>query len=358
METDGSNDLLTMPDRSNGEGNLNSNGGDAPKPNVPGKPRKDDPLEELNQMTARDLQEKKVAPPSFVVDGILPEGFSILAAMPKVGKTLFAQNISVSIASGMDAFGSVPVKKGRVLFLALEGSEGSMKSRFQKMLGDQKWPEELNLIRPPFPTLESGGMKTIEKVVNYHKDTRLIVVDPLQLFRGEGSGSDAYQKDYEALGPLVEFCANTDVSVLAIHHANKRLRGSSNTLNYVTGSTAITAAADNVLFMDKSNTAHGQVEVSVIARDQERQELNFTLDEEQATWKPENTVVASAGTPERREILKIIEQSEEDALGPQEIAERLGKNEKNVRSMLSKMRKKGEVTRPAYGEYTVPPPTP
>jgi len=64
----------------------------------------------------------KFPAPAWIVPGILPEGFVILAARPKKGKSWLALNIAVAKASGGCALGrpDLRLEPAKVLYLALE----------------------------------------------------------------------------------------------------------------------------------------------------------------------------------------------------------------------------------------------
>jgi hypothetical protein len=66
------------------------------------------------ELEALDLGEMK-----WAVEGLIPEGASLLAGSPKIGKSWFAFNLAVAIANGGVAFGKIKVERGNVLYLAL-----------------------------------------------------------------------------------------------------------------------------------------------------------------------------------------------------------------------------------------------
>ena len=70
-------------------------------------------------VNAQNLRSTVFPPIKWAVDGFLPEGLSILAGGPKVGKSLLALHLAVGVALGGCVLGKIPVIKGRVLYLAL-----------------------------------------------------------------------------------------------------------------------------------------------------------------------------------------------------------------------------------------------
>ena len=68
--------------------------------------------------TAADLMKEDLPPVRWAVPGILPEGLSLLAGKPKLGKSWLALGLAVAKASGGVALGKIPVEQGEVLYLA------------------------------------------------------------------------------------------------------------------------------------------------------------------------------------------------------------------------------------------------
>jgi len=70
--------------------------------------------------TAAELVAEELQPVRWVVRGLLPEGVTLLAGKPKLGKSWLALGLGVAVASGGVALGTKPVDRGDVLYLALE----------------------------------------------------------------------------------------------------------------------------------------------------------------------------------------------------------------------------------------------
>lgn len=319
--------------------------------------RDTDPLNGLPYFTARDLQKMKLKPPSWIVDGILPEGTTLLVAKPKIGKTMFAQNIAVALALGTQAFNTIPVSRGRVLFLALEGSKAGIQKRLNLMLNGRPAPEELVIVRE-FPHLSPDGESVLRDYIASYPDTKLIVVDTLARVRTPGNPRrSVYDLDYAALQPLAQIYVDTGVSILVIHHANKRDSALADPMDLVSGSTGLTGAVDNVLLMNRSQTAiygGNDITLHVMAREVEGDEIDFQFQPSRAMWIPQGGTVPLAKTPERQTIMDAIRAAGKP-LGPSEIAVRTGMKDGNVRYLMRQMLDAGDVIQPSYGTYDLPP---
>ncbi|MFF2517421.1 AAA family ATPase [Streptomyces sp. NPDC058086] len=101
--------------------------------------------------TAYQLMAADFPEPKWAVPGILAAGVSLLAGPPKVGKSWLS--LGLALAAGGQAFDSMPVQGGPVLYLALEDTPRRLQTRMGKLLGSQQAPAGLTLVTecPPFP---------------------------------------------------------------------------------------------------------------------------------------------------------------------------------------------------------------
>jgi RecA-family ATPase len=64
----------------------------------------------------------------------------LLAGPPKVGKSWLSLGLGLAVAAGGQAFDSMPVQGGPVLYLALEDTPRRLQTRMGKLLGGQPAP--------------------------------------------------------------------------------------------------------------------------------------------------------------------------------------------------------------------------
>ena len=243
----------------------------------------------------------------------------------------------------------MPVEQGHVLFLALEGSTKGLKRRIEKMLDGDPAPENLHFLRN-FPKLDEKGLKKLRAVLEDYPDTVLVVIDTLvRVRKQDNSRRSIYDIDSETLHPITQLGEELNVSILIIHHANKRSKNEGDVLDLVSGSTGLTGAVDNVLLMEKE---YGQMDakLTVIPREEEEAELALKFDAESNTWTLEGNADQYGKTKERQAILDVLKDAQ-NPLGPTDIANLIRKTNGSVRYLLSKMLADGKVTQPAYGKY-------
>ena len=80
-------------------------------------------------------------PLEYVIPGYVVEGLTVLAGKPKLGKSWWAYDASIAVATGGKAMGSIDCEQGDVLYLALEDNRRRVKDRLltlcpaRKLLG-------------------------------------------------------------------------------------------------------------------------------------------------------------------------------------------------------------------------------
>jgi hypothetical protein len=297
-----------------------------------------------------DLLSWELPPVRWTIPEILPEGLTLLAGKPKLGKSWLALSVALSIAAGGVALGAQPVAKGDVLYLALEDNARRLQSRARRLLVSMTdTPNNLEFALD-WPRLGEGGLAYLEEYLKAHPDLRLVVIDTwarVAPSSGERRCSQ-YEGDYESLTPLKRLADIYHVSILAVHHLRKT--GSSDVLDEIIGSTGVTGAVDGMLILKRDR---GQTDATlfVTGRDVEReQQLALSFDATTALWTLVGNAEELCCTRARQEILDLLREQDPDGMSAREIAATLPKNYHTTRSLLRKMEDTGEV-RHAGGHY-------
>src|SRR5947209_721303 len=92
---------------------------------------------------ASDLLARQFPQTKWAVPDLLSEGATLFVGAPKVGKSNFAIDVSLAIATGGYALGKIPVEQGDVLYLAMEDGEKRMKKRLSQRLEGSQMPKQL-----------------------------------------------------------------------------------------------------------------------------------------------------------------------------------------------------------------------
>ncbi len=78
--------------------------------------------------SAADLGAMTFPPIKYIVPGVLPEGATILAGRPKLGKSWLAMDIGLATGRGTYCLGDRKCAQGNVLYLALADNRRRLQS--------------------------------------------------------------------------------------------------------------------------------------------------------------------------------------------------------------------------------------
>ena len=173
--------------------------------------------------TAAVLRTMEFPPVSYIVPGIIPEGLTILAGHPKIGKSWMALDLAIGIAMGKPVLGGIHVEQGDVLYLCLEDNPRRLKRRVTKLISpfSQEWPERLTLATR-WRRLDQGGIQDIEGWCDGTSAPRLASLDTLAGVRPARGGSDTlYEGDYKALSDVHRLANERGIGAVALHHTRK-----------------------------------------------------------------------------------------------------------------------------------------
>lgn len=99
-------------------------------------------------------------------------------------------------------------------------------------------------------TLGKGLLDQLAMFYDEHPDLKLVVIDTLQMIRSSVHDY-SYSSDYRELADLKRFADQRSITILLIHHTRKM--GDSDVMNTVSGTNAITGAADFTWVLTKPN---------------------------------------------------------------------------------------------------------
>ena len=295
-------------------------------------------------ITASELLDREFEPLRWIAGDLIPEGTTILAGAPKVGKSWLALQLAIAVSVGGTVFGDTPVTRQGVLYLALEDSERRIRQRLEIL-------DALPSDRLRFITRWKQGEEALELLRDWlteHEEVRLVVVDTLQLIRGTDGGREQnYASDYDFLARLRQTVERLNVSLVVVHHTRKA--DSADPLFTVSGTLGITGAVDTVCVLKKQRQK-ANAELFVMGRDIEDQELAIEFGH--GGWRIIGSAEEYRQSTERQEILRVLRDAGEP-MRTKDIAEELGKEVRAASRLLVKMCDNGFIKRPKFGVYTV-----
>jgi hypothetical protein len=295
-----------------------------------------------------DLLSQDLPPARWVVPDLLPEGVTLLAGKPKIGKTWLAQGLAVAIATGGIALGSKRVERGDVLYLALEDNKRRLHKRFKKLLTEDP-PRSLSAA-VEWPSLEAGGAEWISGWCATHPDARLVVIDTLKKVRSRANSQrSVYDLDYEALEPLVPIADEYGVGILVLHHLRKM--DADDPLDTISGSTGLSGGVDGTLVL-KRDRGKADAYLFVDGRDvEEPGEYALRWDAQLTAWQLLGDAEEYRIGETRAKILRALADAAPDAMSPTDIAIEVNESIDNVKQTLRRMDKDGQIKKVGHGKY-------
>lgn len=296
---------------------------------------------------------KMVFPPiKYAVPGLIPEGCSILAGRPKLGKSWLALDIALAVARGTYCLGDFKCEQGDVLYLALEDNGRRLRSRVEKVSPPQAldtWPKALHFATE-WPRCEEGGLDKLREWATSMANPRLIIVDVLAQFRsGRGDRESLYESDYRAVKGLQGLASDLSLTVIIVHHVRKGT-GDIDPFERVSGTMGLTGAADTTIILDRDSNG---CTLYARGRDIEEYEKAVIFNTGTCRWTVQGEAAEVRRGDERGSILAALEEATEP-MTPKEIEIATGMERNNLDQLLHKMAKDGEVVRAKRGRYVHP----
>ena len=295
-------------------------------------------------VTAAELQRKEFPPISYVVPDLIPEGLSILAGRPKVGKSWLALDVGIAVAAKRICLGDRRPTQGDVLYAALEDNPRRLQRRIDKILSpvSTDWPKRLTFATI-WQRLDKGGVDDVAQWADSVTNPRLCILDTLAGVRPIRT-REGYIEDYESLATLHRLASERSLAILVLHHTRKMK--ADDPIDTISGTLGVAGCADTALII--ARTAQGTT-LYVRGRDIEEAEHAVNFDKHSCRW----TILGNASevhrSNERGKILSALDDASEP-MSPQDIANSTGMSPNNVWQLLHKMVQDGEVTKLSRGK--------
>jgi hypothetical protein len=311
-------------------------------------------------MTARELVAKKMPPIRMIVGGYVPAGLLLLAGDPKVGKSLLMQDLAVSVATGVPAWGSLDVEQGDVLYLANEGGEQSFRDRLVKMLhiDEERLEDESNETEIEIAPSRLFVTKTTEPLgerlevqiewwLSEQEDPRLVVIDTYSSVAPEARGVNRHQDDYNALAGLADLATRWRDTLFVVVHHTRKAEGD-DIMHRISGSNGMGAATDGMAVLTR-HVASRQCVLNIRPRNAEESELMVERGPD-LRWSVVGEDETSQLSQGRQAILAYLKTNPEGA-SPKMAADALGLEQESVRQYLTQMAAARQIDKPRRGWY-------
>lgn len=279
-----------------------------------------------------DLMRMELPPTRWILDGVIPEGLTLLGAKAKKGKTTFMMYVGLSVVQDAPALGSLATERCDVLYLALEDNPRRIQRRINRMLQGEPAPAGF-AIAYQWPTLDDGGIEALRAYKDEHPAIGLVVIDTLEHIRPPRRNGGGYADDYASVRDLQRLASDLRIAIVVLHHLTKQ--GRSDPFDEINATMGLMASVDNMLVM--RDGAESIVELHRRGREyDDTTPLALQGDEASLSWRLLGALADVTRSEARSEIVTLLRQHP-TGMGPTDIAAALGKNSSTVKTLLGKM---------------------
>jgi AAA domain len=302
-------------------------------------------------ITAKDLQTKVFAPVRIILPGLIPEGVTILAGKPKIGKSWLLLDVCMAVAGDRFVLGETKPVQGDVLYLALEDNQRRLKKRTDKIMqGAATWPESLD-IHTEWRRVDQGGLDDIKEWCEAHPARRLICIDTLAKIRPIASKNEqAYGFDYRAIEGLQKLAGQYQIGIVLSHHLRKA-SSENDVFDDVSGTLGLTGAADAIVILKRYS---GMVKVHVRGRDIEESEFAAEFNKDTCRWRLVGEADEVFRSQQRQAIATVLKEAKRPMSVPEIMAATERPDRNAIAILLHKMEKTGEVKHVGRGLWAHP----
>ena len=298
-------------------------------------------------MSGKDLLELDIADTKFLCRPWIPEGVTILAGRPKIGKTTLLRMFAAAVSNN-SLIWNKETEKAKVLFLSLE--EG-IKLMRKKLLAMDVNPAQAAAIEFSFKWPQgSEGCNYLRQHLSKYPDTRLIIIDSLTRFRESQSREKSpFVQDYEAVCALAEIAKlHQGLSIIVLHHTTK-ITNPDDPIADISGTFGLTAAADNYMVLRKQGN---DFVLHCGGRYWEEEQDAFILDREGGKWVLRGAHDGVHLTQMQSKYLAYVAGRTDATTRSAAVA--MGVGDSTASELLSELEQKGMVTRTETGWQATP----
>lgn len=294
-----------------------------------------------SKSTLTNLLNKKFPDIRYVCNPYVPEGLTILAGRPKIGKTTLARGL-MAAASSSDEFLGKKCEVTNSLFLSLEESERLVRRKFSTISNANTDRIDLQFSWPR----GEEGVNALRDYLFMNPEIKLVVIDSLSKFRSlEGKASQQFLQDYEAVSALQNLAKEFEgLAIVLLHHTTKAFH--EDPIDCISGTYGISAAMDSfsVLRMNA-----GKYQFSCGGRDWDEEISDFELERKDKGWVllgSWDSEIASQ-PPARGQVLEILKR--EGVVTGDGIAKRLSITKQTASQHLNILMHEGLVRKTSDG---------
>jgi hypothetical protein len=282
--------------------------------------------------------------PKWAINGILSEGMNILGGKPKMGKSMMALNLAMTVAAGGMALGNIQTEAGDVLYISLEDRSRRIQARARKMLKGIGCSVSSRLtLATVWPRQGEGGLEMVEWWMKRVARPGLVIIDVWGKFRPPSNAkANAYTQDYEHMSPLKDLMDKYSCCGLALMHLRKGV--SEDVVEDVSGTLGIAGATDGIMVLTRARNDN-DAKIFVTGRDVADTELALRFDPETLVWTNMGEASEHVSGKLQVAVLKYLSSLNGGSAFSPEIATAVKSTPDSIRQIMSRLFEKRLVRR-------------
>lgn len=288
-----------------------------------------------------DLLALDLPPLRWIVPDLIPEGTTVIASPPKIGKSCLVYGIVAEVAIGGELLGR-RVAPGAALYLALEDGRRRGQDRLKAALKGRTLPRGRLEVRWSARKLGAGLEDDLRAWLDQHADAAVVAIDTLGKVRQRSDGRrNAYEIDVEDLGRVQDLFRDRNVALIIVHHAKKET--GDDFVAAVSGTYGITGSADTIVSVKRPRL---ETFGSLLVTGRDVADAKIPVRFDGLTWSqaPDSLPEASFS---RAEIYRVVE--ERGPIFPAAIATALDLERSNVQHRVAALVDDGAIARTPKG---------
>lgn len=215
-----------------------------------------------------------------IIEHFLYPGTYLFVGAPKVGKSFMMAQIAYHVSSGTPMW-NYSVRKGTVLYLALEDDYRRLQERLYRMFGTETTHDLFFSVASK--SLNEGLLEQLDGFIREHHDTGLVIIDTLQKVREAEGDTYSYARDYDIIAGLKAFADKTGICLILVHHTRKQR--SDDNFDRISGTNGLLGAADGAFLMYKTKRSDSEATIEVSGRDQPDKKIMLSRNKETLCWE-------------------------------------------------------------------------
>lgn len=234
----------------------------------------------LEVVSMNELYDNVYESQTALIDDLLYEGTYLFVGAPKLGKSFMMGQLAYHIGTGTPLWG-FPVKKSKVLYLALEDTYKRLQKRLFRLFGTVGTDNVFFSVSAG--KLGDGLDEQLNRFMKEPPDTKLIIIDTLQKVREIGGENYSYASDYQIITRIKSFADANGICIIIVHHTRKQQ--SNDKFDSISGTNGLLGAADGAFILTKEKRTNNSAILDVSGRDQPDQRFRLVRNQQTLVWE-------------------------------------------------------------------------